>query len=271
VSGDDVGTLRVWDVRTEKCVLGISAALGITALQTHSMTGTNDIWSQPLHLWYACGAQVFAYDLREATGPVVRAAQEPPVLVCEDEVNAIQVLDDECIVTGDDAGQVRWGSQQWQHEDALVTCLAQHEGLVWSGGTDCTVQAWKVGEDDPIHSFTMEVLDAGFNPPMVHHLCVLQNGTKVASLGDGSLGLIQQDGPVTRQPDAHAGAVACCAPLEEDGFLSTGNDGMIALWQNESVQGAWNHGSKPNDMSCHGGDTVFVADVSKMITKYTIF
>jgi WD repeat-containing protein 53 len=156
--------------------------------------------------------------------------------------------------------------------DAMVTSLAfcprstnkQTCCLLASGGTDCCIQLWDIGnakskeqqQQLPLCSVSIPPTDAAANqicnPPMVHSLNWSPSGLLLAAgLGDGSVALLQQTGTslvlTARLNDAHSGSLASCLFPEwtctnnnnanstaiaahDRLFCTAGNDGCIVLW-----------------------------------------
>ena len=136
---------------------------------------------------------------------------------------------------------------------------------------------------------------------MIHSLDYGAN-LLAAACGDGSLAILQQQGPslvlVARIPEAHSGPVAQAIfpwPADNHRLLaSVGNDQMIVLWDlgtmlcpDDSITAslerlsladpeqprtllAWSHTGKPNWMVSGAAQTLMVADTSKDITVYSV-
>ena len=184
--------------------------------------------------YMSVGPNVFGYDLRKATMPIIREYDYAlsSILQNEDEVNqlvfshAVRKSDKVHLAAADDNGDIqitesifhngqmeegnkngKSSTKSLQHAQkgaALVTSIGfrpRSKGLdLASGGTDCMIHLWDITRPwRPSASFEIEQDDAGANqvcnPPMVHSLACSPSGRLLASgLGDGTCSLLSVEG-----------------------------------------------------------------------------
>jgi len=247
LSGSEDGTARLWDLRSRHAALcivapaqvGSSTPPEVTSVAFHPIDlGGGSIESQGEYarratVYLGVESNVYGYDLRYATGPIVRGRCDHDlsgVLESEDEINRLAFspagLEHRVhVAAADDAGDVRVTDmaparrQQrvkidhrrrcrvLQHGDggsAMATCAAfrpRSTGLdLASGGTDCAVSLWDVSRPKrPLSTvkITTDNVGAGqvCNPPMVFDVTWSPSGRLlVAGLGDGTASVLSVRG-----------------------------------------------------------------------------
>ena len=175
------------------------------------------------------------------------------IIASVDDAGSVRVTD---TIELPEAGEAKAKSRTYRHGD-MVTSLAfrprvKNGAELASGGTNCQIQLWDVTKERsrPWSTITIPNSDAGANqvcnPPMVNSLNWSPSGRLlVASLGDGSIGVLQAENRslvmVERIEDAHSGAVASTifprwqnssmtVNAQDRLLCSSGNDGAVVLW-----------------------------------------
>lgn len=186
--------------------------------------------------------------------------QRKPLLACVDDEGMLRMTESIEVGTEDQSDSPPNKRVYLHAEDTMVTTLAFRPRVkggieIVTGGSDCRILLWDAVKDRsrPLSTLFIPSSDTGANqlcnPPMVNHLSWSPSGRLLAaSLGDGSVGLLQAENRslvmIDRLHEAHNGAVASAifpqwlgnpsdpgAITADDRLLcSVGNDGALVLW-----------------------------------------
>lgn len=266
-SGSEDKMVRMWDLRTGKCVRCFMGNYFDGAIETVKVNHRPNFI-----LYVASSSAIASFDLRNE-----KLLQTEPLCVCNDcfegEINAMAIHPkDECIAIADDSMTIkilpttRAGIINNQSGYAKMKVISRvHENLVsslafkptnprelLSGGFDCIGCAWDISTSKPKSSTTFtacaseDVISGGFggsstsmfNPPMVQCVTYAMGGrVALFALGDGTVRVINtQDMSCLciTDSDVHGAMVTSVSALQDEGavqFVSGGVDGTIKGWE----------------------------------------
>jgi len=247
LSGSEDGTARLWDLKSSSraslCIVAPSSSDSltdgreVTAVSFHPILGSGGGSdegnpSYPFTVYIAVGSNVYGYDLRNTSTPIVRRYDtHVNSLEGGEEINQIAFSNNNKVylAVGDDDGRIRitdslnnknnrnnncrtltHGLDEESSATLVTTVAFRPRGLdLASGGTDCTVCLWDITRPRrPSSSFHIEVdtsdtagkdgrggVNQVCNPPIVHSLSWSPSGRLLAAgLGDGSSILFKVEG-----------------------------------------------------------------------------
>jgi WD40 repeat protein len=258
LSGSEDGTIRVWDLRTQRCDKAIVWNQGeVTSVAFHP-TKTNVIFA-------SAGNAIASFDL-SVPGVILRKPIAANKAATKDEINAI-LLDPRgySLVTADDAGELRVFNASTlkvvedkhrkmvlgTHEN-IVSCLslqpgANQEFKFASGALDATVKIWSARKRKRLQRLQIQAAAAEedgagtsgaqmLNPPLVHSLTYSRDGGRLAcGCGDGGIVIYNghTHGYKSRIFGGHTAAVAQVVYTDAGQLISGGNDRQVCVWSDD--------------------------------------
>lgn len=182
VSGSEDKTIRIWDVRTRKCVQGIMSF-------SHAINSISIIGNT---LYASAGNVIRAFDLRKNALVVKECLFESQPQ--SEEVNKLHSFSSNSLISCNDLGEVIKYSLSLQESEIickhneLCQAVACNDTFIASGGNDCLV---KIMKDERIlkeidTSRFREETAMVFNPPFVTDLLCIQDNL-IVGLGNGTL------------------------------------------------------------------------------------
>lgn len=274
LSGSEDGTARLWDSRSRRAALCMTTSDPVlsTVFVASPSSSAASVFAQNVAVYLATGSNVYGYDLRQTTAPIMKEPTIDLALESQDEVNQLS-LSTICraprsealhLAAGDDAGQVRvmplTGDRRRKmlHHGGMVTAVGfrphSRKLHLASGGTDCRIALWDLSRPHrALCSLTLGSLDTGTgqvcNPPMVSQLAWSPSGRwLLGALGDGSLTVLAADAKSlterVRLADAHNGAVAnVLFPEWRETSSIVGNDRLLCSAGNDAAMVLWDMGA----------------------------
>ena len=262
VTGDEDGSMRIWDVRTgESRPLIDGHAARVTALvRRPGGRLVSSSFDKTLRIWDVDQARAVAKVRNHQTavialatlpdGRVASGCADNTVRVLdldsaltesgagghEDRVCALVVLPDGRVVSGSQDRSLRvWSLETGQtqlafeaHEQRIGALAVLPDGRVVSGSDDMTVRVWSVGQTQPL-----AILQG--HQHHVTALAVLKDHRVVSGSQDTTLRVWQLD-PVRcqRTLEGHRSLVTAVVQLPDGRILSSAQDRSLRVWDPES-------------------------------------